>query len=127
MWLAAPVGAFGMWVFFNVLAFLIGARFPPDCPCYTGFRVVMPAWLDDILTPDEIEAVLAHEQGHQHHAHVWRNLAAKCVFLPVDRLAQEHQADDYAASGGHAGALASALAKISTHPQDLARAARLLA
>lgn len=46
---------------------------------FTGFgrakRIVFFDTLLERLTPDEIEAVLAHELGHYHHRHLWRRLA----------------------------------------------------
>lgn len=118
--------AWPVWIGWNVAVFLLAAGlFRPDCPCYTGFDLVLPDWLPDLLTPDEIAAITAHELGHKHHGHVWRNLVACCLFLPIDRPAQELQADDFAARAGHAQTLASALVKMSSHPVDHARAARL--
>jgi Zn-dependent protease with chaperone function len=118
--------AWSLWATWNVAVFLLAAGlFRPNCPCYTGFRIVLPDWLPTLLTPGEIAAVTAHEMGHKHHGHVWRNLVACCLFLPIDRYGQELQADDFAARAGHAQALATALVKMSMHPVDIARAARL--
>ena len=47
---------------------------------FTGFgaakRIVFFDTLLDKLSPEEVEAVLAHELGHFHHQHIWKRLAA---------------------------------------------------
>lgn len=54
---------------------------------FTGFgrakRIVFYDTLINTLTPDEIEAVLAHELGHFHHRHVWRRLGMMAVMSLV--------------------------------------------
>ena len=46
---------------------------------FTGFgaakRIVFFDTLLEKLSPEEVEAVLAHELGHFHHRHVWKRLA----------------------------------------------------
>jgi len=122
--------AWACWVVLNFSMMLLSAFvLRPNQPCFTGFAIVIPAWVREALTELELAAIVAHEQGHRAHRHVWMNFAAVCVFTPsgpARRLRQEHEADDYAATRGHAAALASALVKLSTHPNDLERAARLL-
>lgn len=108
------------------LALMAFAR--PDFPCYNGFRIYVPARYLDTLTIVEYLAIYAHEDGHRHHRHVWKNFARVCFFIPSNRrrrLLQEFEADDYAAAQVSGLALASALRKLSTSPADLGRAARL--
>lgn len=122
--------AWACWAGLNVsLMLLTSFVVQPSQPCFTGFRVVIPAWVVRSLNASELEAITAHELGHRAHWHAWKNFAAVCVFMPASaatRLRQEHEADDYAAERGHGAALASALARLSTHPNDIERAARLL-
>lgn len=117
------------WAGLNLLLFLATAAFVrPNQPCFNGFRIVMPAWTRRVLTPEEYAAVVAHERGHRRHMHVWANLLLTCCCMQASserRLRQEWQADDYAARQGHAAALATALEKVSKHPIDRRRAARL--
>lgn len=121
--------AWAAWAIVNLAALLMVAVFVrPNQPCFNGFQIVMPDWLIMVLTPAEIAAVLEHERGHRHHLHIWSNLALACCFVSISmarRRRLEFEADDYAASGGHAQALASALDKMSAHSFDIERAARL--
>jgi hypothetical protein len=104
------------WILFHFA--MIGAVsfiVTPDAPCYTGLRIIIPGWLVELLSPLELRAVMAHEEGHRYHLHVWRNFARRCVFLPVSRARigdQEREADEYAAARGHRYALEMARAKI---------------
>lgn len=117
------------WVGANLAAVILAALLVrPNQPCFNGFRIVMPAWLGQVLTPAEVAAVLEHERGHQRHLHIWTNLALTCCFVSISaarRRRLEFEADDYAARAGHAQALASALDKMSAHSFDIERAARL--
>ena len=117
-----------LWLSWCALNLLLMATAHPCVPAYTGFRIVMPEYLKQRLTINEYCAVLAHETGHKHHKHAWWNYARVCVFWFPSRvrlLAQELQADDYAAQQGCACALASAIRKLSPAPVDWLRAARL--
>lgn len=117
------------WVGANVAALILAALLVrPNQPCFNGFRIVIPAWMGQVLTPSEVAAVIEHERGHRRHLHIWANLALTCCFVSISmarRRRLEFEADDYAARGGHAQALASALDKISAHSFDAERAARL--
>ncbi len=89
----------------------------------------MPEWINQVLTEDEIKAVEAHERGHRHHLHVWKNLLRRVFFVTTGdktRFFQEIEADDYAAAEGRGLALAVALRKLSNHPDDRLRSERLL-
>lgn len=114
-----------IWVALNLACMML---IVPRVPSFTGFRVVIPEWLHRELTPDEVAAITAHEQGHRHHGHVWQNFALRCVFRVASkerRRAQELEADDYAARCGYAPLLASALRKLSHTTFDYERAQRL--
>ncbi|HEX8610147.1 MAG TPA: hypothetical protein VF800_02570 [Telluria sp.] len=121
--------AWAAWAGANLAALILAALLVrPNQPCFNGFKIVMPAWLGQVLTPAEVVAVLEHERGHRRHLHIWTNLALTCCFVSISvarhrRL--EFEADDYAARGGHAPALASALDKMSAHRLDIERAERL--
>jgi Zn-dependent protease with chaperone function len=118
------------WVAWNLALVLLAVLTPCDRPCCNGFAVLLPDWLSSVLDPDEVAAVAAHERGHLMRLHVWSNLFWRCVMIPpgaAARRRQEWAADDYAASNGHGLALASALLKLSKHPDDVERAARLIA
>lgn len=88
--------------------------------------VRMPSHVRLALDREELAALMEHELGHARHRHAWRNLARLALtFRPASaerRLAQELEADDCAQDPA---ALARALRKLSSHPVDLARAARL--
>lgn len=117
--------AWAMWIAANLACMMIVV---PRVPSFTGFRVVIPKWLHEQLTPEQIAGIAAHEYGHRAHGHVWQNFALRCVFLMASeerRRAQEFEADDYAARCGHAQSLASALKKLSRNPFDRERAMRL--
>ena len=118
------------WIMFNLMMLVLAATVLPVCQAhFDGFRVRLPTSLPDLLTPSEVAAVVAHEHGHRHHAHVWMNLMLRCLFLKSSaqrRRQQEMEADDYAAALGHGLELAAALRKLSSHPDDLSRADRLL-
>ena len=93
-----------------------------------GWRVNMPARLERELPANEYAAIVAHELGHIEHHHTWENLARACFFTSTSaerRREQEFEADDYARFLGCAAPLASALRRLSHHPFDLERAARL--
>lgn len=80
------------------------------------------------LTPEQLEAVIAHERGHIVKLHAWRNWLRRCLFLRHSRERlerQELEADDYAAAHADPLALAAALRILSVHSFDLYRAARL--
>lgn len=86
------------------------------------------------MSPEEMKAIIAHEQGHVALKHLIENLLV-VIFLPFviplrdeRRQQQELEADDYAAIRGHALFLASAIRKLAEgnlHPFDLYRAERL--
>lgn len=117
------------WGSVNVVALILAALIlRPNQPCFNGFRILIPVCLGKVLTPAEVAAVIAHERGHRRHLHIWVNLVLTCCFVSISaarRRRLEFEADDYAARGGHAQALASALDKMSAHPFDVERAARL--
>jgi beta-lactamase regulating signal transducer with metallopeptidase domain len=51
-----------------------------DRPCVVGFfspRILIPEWLFDRLTPEELEQVAMHEAEHLHRRDDWSNLAQK--------------------------------------------------
>ena len=129
-WLDWMVWAWGAWVLANfMLVTLAPLAFQPSQATCNGFTIIVPQAVRTALTEKELAAVLAHEQGHRAHWHVWKNFARVCVFrFPTMRTLTRYelQADDYAAERGHALELASALAKLSDHPADLARAQRLI-
>jgi hypothetical protein len=119
--------AWAAWVVANVGLFLLAARFaaPPDSPSFNGFVVRVPDSWRLALTGPELEAVVQHERGHRDLGHVWINLLLLCCLCPASaerRRRQELAADDCAVDPR---ALASALVKMSRHPFDLFRAARL--
>ena len=119
---------FALWLTWCVGNLLLMAVVVPKVPSYTGFRIVMPEYLEQCLTINEYCAVLAHEQGHRHYHHAWWNYARVCVFWFPSKLrlaAQEIEADDYAIGQGCALALATALRKLSHAPIDWVRAKRL--
>lgn len=117
------------WVAFNLLMVALAATvLPVQQAHFDGFRARLPTWLPELLTNDEIAAVISHEHGHRHHLHVWINLVLRCLFLNPGarrRRRQEIEADDYAVANGHGRSMASALRKLSNHPDDLSRAERL--
>lgn len=117
------------WVAFNLLMVALAATvLPVHQAHFDGFRARLPTWLPSLLTADEIAAVTSHEHGHRHHLHVWTNLVLRCVFLSPGarrRRRQEIEADDYAVANGHGLHMASALRKLSCHPEDISRAERL--
>jgi len=123
------VGAWGIWIVFNLLMVgLAAAVLPVRQAHFDGFRVRLPTSLPFLLSQAEIDAVVCHEHGHRHHLHVWANLLLSCLLLapgPQCQRRQELEADDYAAERGHALVLASALRKLSRHPDDISRAERL--
>lgn len=121
-----------IWVAFNLTVMLTAPSFAqPFFGAYTnGVQVVVPTWVRDSLTQDELKAVIAHELGHIARRHAWWNVGLACLFLFVcmseeRRRTQEFEADDYAASLGYGLALASALRKLSTYHFDRQRAERL--
>lgn len=78
-------------------------RSDPNVPAYTGFKIIMPTWLNKALTSDEWTAVMLHELGHMYYKHTWKNYAMVCVFaFPSKKriLKQEQEADAYAISQG---------------------------
>ena len=114
-----------LWVIFHLMAMLL---IVPDQPSVIGNRIVIPASLSNVLTPEEIAAIRLHEIGHQKNWHVWKNFAKVCVFIRPScevRKQQEFEADDYTASRGFRLPLASALRKLSLDAFDLKRADRL--
>lgn len=126
-----PLTAWLVWVSGNLLLLVVSALFiKPSHPCFNGFVIIIPTWLHDVLTPTELAAVVAHEEGHRQLLHVWENLARSCLFrraTAARRLAQELESDDFAVAAGHGAALASALSKLSTSPADNIRIQRLSA
>jgi Zn-dependent protease with chaperone function len=120
----------GVWCLLQVALLLV---VPPVAHAFgfavtNGLTIVIPDRVRAQLTPEELDAVLAHERGHIHHLHAIENLALACIFLsrtPQRALQQELEADDFAAQQGHAAALARAIGKLSNHPVDQLRARRL--
>lgn len=116
-----------IWIAGNLTLFLLGAAFfrPKHTAHYNGFKIIFPASLRERLTLSESMAVYHHEDGHRIYGHVWMNLLRLLLLFPVsaqERLDQELEADDQV---GNKLALASAIRKLSTAPQDLYRAERL--
>lgn len=125
---AWAVLAWLFWASFHLIILACAPLLRLRYPCFNGFCIIIPAHVRALLTPTELAAVIAHEQGHRARLHVWANFARACLFLTTSaarRAQQEHEADDHAISAGHALPLASALAKLSTHPSDLARIERI--
>ncbi len=119
------------WCVGNALVLLcVPLFYRPQRNAYTnGFVVVIGPYLEILLSPAELVAIVAHERGHIAHRHNFRNLARAFVFLrtgPARKLRQEYEADDYAAARGHGPALASALRRMAPFSsEDRARAKRL--
>lgn len=117
------------WVALNVMTIGMAATVLPVRQAhFDGFRVRLPTSLPFLLSQAEIDAVVCHEHGHRRHLHVWVNLLLSCLIFapgPQRRRRQEFEADDYAVARGHGLMLASALRKLSRHPDDLSRADRL--
>lgn len=99
-------------------------------------RIVIDKNLDDLLTTAELQAIIAHENGHIANNHLGENLLVAILipfvlpFREERRQAQELEADDWAVTninrlGYAASALSSAIRKLSKHPFDLYRAQRL--
>jgi Zn-dependent protease with chaperone function len=96
--------------------------------CIPGLkaRIVISAGAVDLLDPDELQAVVAHERGHAHEAHGLVMLPLVGMrrtigFIPYARLAPtavagllEMAADDYAARRTDRQKLASALVSMAT-------------
>lgn len=127
IWLA---GLWCAWAILNVLLLLavpyLGIK--TAGPFTNGLQVVVPEGLAERVTPEEMKALLAHEQGHIAHRHNIRNLLLACFFIPrtaARHRRQEMEADAYAARHADAAALASALRKLSFNDFDWHRA-RLL-
>jgi Zn-dependent protease with chaperone function len=120
--------AWAGWILLNLVLLVVSAfLITPDAPCFNGFRIIIPAWLSTKLTPAEVAAVIAHEEGHRHHRHIWENFARVCLFSAPTlgrRREQEDEADDFAIADGHARALASALVKLG--PTENSRLCRIL-
>ena len=119
-----------LWIAGNVGLLLASPYLMRDAagPFTNGLRVVIPEGLAAKVTPEEMAAMLSHEDGHLAHRHNLKNLLRSCVFIPrsADLMReQEIEADDFAAERGHAAALASALMKISFNSFDWQRASRL--
>lgn len=117
-----------LWVALQVLLLLLAPLLGSGART-NGLWIVIPAVVREKLTPEELAAVIAHEQGHRARLHALENLARACVFLPRSArraVVQELEADEWAAERGHAGALASAILKLGRSEFDLRRAARLL-
>lgn len=121
--------ALGLWLVW-VLGHLAAMYFAkPDTPCFTGFQIIMPDRYAELLTVSEYVAVYAHESGHRHHLHVWKNFVRVCLFRrpsQVQLRQQEIEADNFAADIVGPRDLASALRKIgATDPFDQWRIQRL--
>lgn len=128
--LAAAAIFWALWIVCNFCLLALSAWLAtPDHPCFNGFAVKIPVWLPQVLTEEEVAAIVAHEDGHRELWHVWENFGQKCYFskvTPQRLLEQELEADDFACDTGHGRALASALGKLSTHPSTLMRVERIL-
>lgn len=120
------VGFWLAWCAVVIVMFMLGVVFAkPAHPQFNGFRIFVPDYCVRLLTEAELHAVVMHELGHKAHLHVWCNLLRLLFFVPMTkarRMKQELEADDYVIDSR---SLASALRKISGHPFDLYRAARL--
>lgn len=127
--LQVAAAVWGAWIALNLLMVALAATvLPVQQVHFDGFRARLPALLPTLLAPAEIAAVVAHELGHGHHLHIWTNLLLRCLLLTPGlqrRRRQELEADDYAVARGHGANLASALRKLSSHPDDVSRAERL--
>lgn len=118
----------GLWAAWVAAHLLLMAFIRPPVPSFTGFRIVIPDDYKEKLTVAEYCAIHAHEQGHRHHRHVWKNFALVCLFMRPSKEArwrQELEADDYSAYHTDPWALASALRKLGFSPLDNIRARRL--
>lgn len=127
IWLVVALACWAVWLIMIVGGALLAPR-RIDQPCTNGIWIYMPDRLLWQLPSDEWAAVYMHEVGHRVRLHVLRNIARLAVFIPRSETSlrqQEFEADDYAAARGHAAALARALRRLSEHPDDLHRAARL--
>ena len=128
--MAILLGCWLAWIGLNVSLLLLAPLIAGHrLGAFTnGARIVIPPQVAAVLSSDELQAVIAHEEGHQAHRHALKNLARLCCFIPRTRTAferQELQADDHAAARGHGQALASALRRLSIDPFDRFRASRL--
>ncbi len=123
----------------RVPAFVVDSDFPViGVIGVVRLKLVIAQSVLDACTPEELEAILAHEQAHiERHDNLWRALimaADVLTWLPISRqlhsawhAATEEAADDYAARLGHRGRplLAQALVKVArlavapAAPQDL--------
>lgn len=126
LWFLWIASCWLIWILGNLTLMLL---INPDIPCFTGFHVRIPRRFVHLLSNVELAALIAHEHGHRHHWHVWKNFVFVCLFMEPRkrwRREQELQADDYAAERGHAASLASALRTIGIHTAfDNYRARRL--
>lgn len=121
-------GAVVAWLGWVAAHLVLMASSRSRWPTYNGFVIHVPSQLVGQLTTAELEAVIAHEIGHRRLGHVWENFAWVCVFSrPSEKrlMMQELEADDFATLLLRGDVLASALRKISDHPFDHWRAARL--
>lgn len=124
------LGCWLVWVAGNALLLLlspwiVGGR---GGAFTNGLVVVIPQWLRQVLTAEELLAIEMHERGHIAHRHALRNLVRTALFIPRPRAVferHEHEADNYAAQHADPLALASALCKLSIDAFDIQRAARL--
>ena len=130
-WWAWLLLAWFAWAIFNIAVTMFAPA--PRSIAYTAGllgtrRIVIAPELRLLLTADEIRAVTAHELGHEESLHTEINLAWAIFAFGIGRarraIAQEFEADAYAARLGHGVELARALTKIGNEP---ARVARLLA
>jgi len=127
--ITAVLYLWALWVASNVALFVaIPYLIEHTGPFTNGLTIVVPDGLAEKVTSQELQAMLAHEQGHIAHRHNFKNLLRTCCFIPRGAelyKQQELEADDYAAARGHARALATALMALSFNDFDWYRAARL--
>lgn len=125
--MSTALALWAVWVLVCVSAWVLGPYMARGA-CTNGLRIAIPQAMLTELDQEEMQAVIAHEVGHKHHAHAIRNLLRLCCFLPASaaRLErQEQEADDYAAGIVGAAVVARALRKVSRHPAAIRRAERL--
>lgn len=118
-----------LWVGWNVAVMLLSAVFyRSNYASFNGFVIVIPKWMMDQLSTQELQAIISHEEGHRAQLHVWENLLRSCLLMPTKyerRMEQELEADDHAIAAGHAEGLASALMQLSRDPFVLSRVNRI--
>lgn len=122
VWLWSANAAFVLWTWFMCSRYV--RKGYVQGACTDGFYIHIPPEWSEFLAPDELKAIWFHERGHIVHKHIPKNVVLQLVipmYRSADREAvQEYEADDYAASQGHAVPLAKALLKLTEYSSDKA-------